>query len=92
VSRGVLILPRVWRGLRSTWRRKRPAEWVEMVSTMPRSPATVASVAWVQWLKGRPLSLGDSQAKAMISQICSGLKVGGVPPGGGSAVGHDEQL
>ena len=38
--------------------------------------AAMASVSWVQWVKGQPLSPGGSQAKAMISQICSGSNVG----------------
>ena len=44
---------------------------------MPSSLAAVAKAAWVQCVKGRPLALGGSQAKAMIAQICSGSSVGG---------------
>jgi hypothetical protein len=55
-----------------------------MLSTKPRFFAWRANSLWLQWVMGSPLASGGSQAKAMIVQICSGVKVGG-PPGRGAS-------
>jgi len=55
-----------------------------MLSTMPRLIASRATSAPVQWLTGNPLSLGFSQASAMMSVTCSGVNVVGAPGRGRS--------
>ena len=56
-----------------------------MLSTRPRFCASRAKSLWLQWLIGSPLASGGSQAKAMIEQICAGVKVAGAPGRGISA-------
>ena len=52
---------------------------------MPRLTASSANSWWVQCVTGRSLSAGGSQAMATIAQICSAVKVAGVPGRGASA-------
>ncbi|KOF12867.1 hypothetical protein AC244_33205 [Ensifer adhaerens] len=53
---------------------KRPSERCEMRSTRLRFSASRARSLWLHWLIGSPFCAGGSQAKAMIEQICSGVK------------------
>ena len=55
-----------------------------MVSTKPRFTASRAKALWLQCVIGTPLPSGGSQARARMAQICSGVKVGGVPGRGAS--------
>ena len=64
--------------------KKRPTECGEIESTYRRLTASSASSRWVQCVISRPLSVGGSQANAIIVHICSGVKVGGVPERGAS--------
>jgi hypothetical protein len=64
--------------------KNRPTECGEIESTYPRLTASSASSPCVQWVIARPLSVGGSQANAIIVHICSAVKVGGVPERGAS--------
>ena len=55
-----------------------------MLSTMFRLTASSASSVGVQCVTGRPDASGGSQEMATISQICSAVKVAGVPLRGSS--------
>jgi hypothetical protein len=63
----------------------RPTERCEILSATPRLTASRASSLWLQWVIGRPLAEGGSQARAMIAQTCSAVKVAGAPARGASA-------
>ena len=56
-----------------------------MLVTSPRLTTSRANSFWLQWVIGRPLAEGGSQAKAMMAQICSAVKVAGAPERGASA-------
>ena len=55
-----------------------------MEGTMPHLTTCRATSLWLHWLMGRSLSLGSSQAKAMIAQTCSGVNLPGAPERGAS--------
>ena len=56
-----------------------------MLSTILRLMVSSANSACVQCVIGRSDSAGDSQARAMIWHICSGVNVGGTPLRGASS-------